>query len=524
MTDAGDGSNDAADGGPTVAETDEPVRVRVRGIYTTGLTRLLRAAGHEVVRASEPIRRRFDGSFPVVSEAVRVETTPDRLGVGLHGDRASVTRLADRLGGVGLDAITVSEPAPLGAVFDARVTDTRGGGAICRLTSGESDREGYLPFDAADGYVEEGDRLRVQVHEPAPPWSDDRPELGTRLRAVGGLATLVRGRTEPRVAGGDSDAARELAGMTDLLDPDLPDGWGIEWARDASAAGLDALEDALDLAGERARRIDAGLGDDGDSAGDRDSHGESDSAGDGDSGRDTANTDALTAPTATAWVWFGRASRESLDGHRRAVTATMPGHHRIKAGSRRASAGVDFAEALLDTAEGFDADADFPFGVVTDQFGPSAGDRVRLAHGKPDGRCFSLGRATVTDCDPDGSVRLEREVSSSGTYDGLGTRREPGDTAVTKVREGRWWYPTTYRGADGQSKGTYVNVCTPVEVFPDAVRYVDLHVDVVQRPDGSVERVDDDELDDAVAAGHVTSALADRARSVASAVVRALSE
>jgi predicted RNA-binding protein associated with RNAse of E/G family len=61
-----------------------------------------------------------------------------------------------------------------------------------------------------------------------------------------------------------------------------------------------------------------------------------------------------------------------------------------------------------------------------------------------------------------------------------------------------------------------------VEVFPDAARYVDLHVDVVKLPDGRVERVDDDELDAAEADGNVPPALAEKARSVAAALERAL--
>jgi predicted RNA-binding protein associated with RNAse of E/G family len=113
-------------------------------------------------------------------------------------------------------------------------------------------------------------------------------------------------------------------------------------------------------------------------------------------------------------------------------------------------------------------------------------------------------------------------MTAGGTYDALGVSRSAGDVAITKVREGRWWYPTVYRGSDGERKGTYVNVCTPVECFPDAVRYVDLHVDVVKGPDGEVRRVDDDELDDAVAAGLVSEALAEKARSVATSLESAL--
>jgi len=217
-------------------------------------------------------------------------------------------------------------------------------------------------------------------------------------------------------------------------------------------------------------------------------------------------------------VWFGRESRFALDDRRREATATMPGHHRVKAGSADASSGVDLAEALCEP----DADASFPFGVVTDAFGPAEGDALRLEHGKPDGRLITLGEATVTTVDADGSVAVEREMTGGGSYDGLDVPREAGDIAETSLKEGRWWYPTTYRGRDGTVRGTYVNVCTPVEVFPDAARYVDLHVDVMKHPDGTVERVDDDELRDAEAAGDVPEPLAEKARSVASALENAL--
>jgi predicted RNA-binding protein associated with RNAse of E/G family len=45
---------------------------------------------------------------------------------------------------------------------------------------------------------------------------------------------------------------------------------------------------------------------------------------------------------------------------------------------------------------------------------------------------------------------------------------------------------------------------------------------VVKHADGTVERVDDDELDAAVEAGNVPSALAEKARAVAGAVENAL--
>ncbi|UPW02308.1 DUF402 domain-containing protein [Halorussus gelatinilyticus] len=482
--------------------------VRIRGIYTTALTERLREE-FSVVQASPPIRRRFDADFAAEEYDAGVETTDDRQGAGVVGDPETVERVAADLASVGVDTFRWPDPAPRGAVFDAAVTDTLGGGAVVDL----GDREGYLSFGKVDRRIDEGDRVRVQVHEPVAPWADHRPVLGTQLQAFGGVVSLSTG-VDKVVASGDDATRTELARTTEMLPTEVPDDWGVRWEHAADEPSMDAMGDALDRAVERAERIDAGLAD------------APDSPSDGSRG-DLPRR--LVAPEATTWLWFGRESRFALDGERRAVTTTMPGHHRVKAAHESASAAVDFVEDLRETGEraeetdGDAADDEFPTGATLRQFGPAAGDRLEIRHGKPDGRCFSLGRGEVTECSPDeGKVTVRREMSGRGTYDALGTPRERGDVAVTKFREGRWWYPTVYRGEDGESKGTYVNVCTPVELFPETARYVDLHVDVVKFPDGEVERVDDDELDAAVESGNVSEPLAEKARSVASSVERAL--
>jgi len=465
------------------------MNVRLRGIYATALTRRLLDAGHDVVAASDPIRERFDAEFGSDPHDVAVETTGDRQGVGVTGDPEAVDAAVDALVST-RDTLTWSSPAPRNAVFDARVTGTLGSGAVCDL----GDAEGFLPFGNVDAHVETGDDVRVQVTDPAPPWIDRRPALDAEIRARAGPATLVRGESGISVDAYDDEAGRELAGMTDLLGIEPPDGWGLVWAAAATEADMGALETALDRAVERATALESTL----------------------DAPLDPPRR--LAAPAATTWTWFGREARFDLDADRRAVTTTMTGHHRVKAASDEASRAVDLVEAL-GTDDGAD---DFPFEAITDVFGPVAGDHVRLDHGKPDGRRIVLGRAEVVDRDPDGTLTLRREMTAGGTYDALGVDRAAGDVAITKVREGRWWYPTVYRGADGERKGTYVNVCTPVECFPDAVRYVDLHVDVVKGPDGAVRRVDDDELDAAVEAGQLSDALAEKARSVGSGLTDAL--
>jgi hypothetical protein len=481
-TDADVDPNDGA--GSNAAGSDAP-RVRVRGIYTTALTRLL-DGGAEVVLASEPIRDRFDAGFGVAPPDATVSTTRDRQGVGIAGGSDAVEEVRSRLDRVGVDTLSWTDPTPSGAVVEGVVTDALAGGAVVDL--GDGDGDGYLPYDDAEGYVEEGDALRVQVREPAPPWDDDRPALSTDVVVDGGLVELQHGTGGGRT--GDSEAAR----MASLLSVDPPEGWTPRWTRWAEDADMDALRAALEQANERADAVTGALVD---------------------ADPDAAPT-RLVAPLDTVWVRFGRESRFALDDLRREVTTTMPGHHRTKAATEAASAAVDFAEAVCEPSGAF------PFAAVTRQFGPGEGDRVAIEHGKPEGRCITLGRGEVTDYDPDGAIRVERQMTAGGSYDALGVERRAGDVAATKFVEGRWWYATVYRDEAGETRGTYVNVCTPLEILPEAVRYVDLHVDVVKHADGRVERVDDDELDAAVEAGNVPGELAERAREVAGRIEDAL--
>ncbi len=300
-------------------------------------------------------------------------------------------------------------------MFDARVTETTGGGAVLDLGA---DGEAYLPFDAADGYVETGDTLRVQVRDPAPPWLDGRATVGTALRTpgVGALAELEEGDTLV-AATPDGTAEHELVQTTEMLNVELPDGWAVRWGRAADGASFATLREALDDAVERVETLEAAI----------------DDAGDVDAPR------AVYRPIETAWIWFGRGARFALDDVRSEVTATMPGHHRTKAATPAASTAVDFAEAVGVDTEGF------PFAAVASAFGPHEGDSLAIEHGKPSGRLVTLGTGTVTSCEPaEGKLTLEREMHPGGTYDASGPSARP---ATSRSR-------ASPRGASGTRPAT----------------------------------------------------------------------
>ncbi len=445
---------------------------RLRGIYATSLTALLKDE-YEIVQASPPIESRFDRTFSAAPAAVTIADAADRTGVAVRApDGETLQAVGSALTSVGVDAFSWTPPITPELVCTGTVESVERTGAVVDLGAGA----GFLPFREADEQLQRGDELTVQVARTTAPWVDDRPELRTTIAVENSYGRLQKGTT----------AAGDGIDVTDLLDVSPRDGWMIRWAQGATDHSFDVLAQALSQLNERAKQIDAG-------------------------------DDASVRPQQLLWVWFGRKSRFALDDHRRSVTTTMDGHHRIKAGTDAASAAVDFTEAVADPT------GDFPFAETISAFGPDEGDSIEIAHGKPDGRCFSLGTATITDRD-DRTITVERTMSPGGSYDALGVEKEAGDVATTKLTEGKWWYPTVYRDRNGTSKGTYVNVCTPVELFPDQARYIDLHVDVVKHADGTVERVDDDELAAAAAAGQLSEQVADKARTVATSLERALSD
>lgn len=451
-------------------------KVKVRGVYATAATRLLLDSGYEVVEPSDAIRERFGDVFGECEDPadIEVRTSDDYLGLYVVGEGAG--EVAETLAAA--EDSFVFDAVPVGATRDATVEEEASSGAFVRFDDGR----GFLPYSNVDDHVKEDDELRVTVVEEASPWSDGSPVVAAGERVGNELVTLVRGASGSRVEGGSKEDATQLSRTAATVGAEPPSGWGVVYSRDALDAEMGELADAMQDAAERTEENDDDV---------------------------------------AAWIWLGRKGRAAYDEARAEETTTVPGHHRLKATSKAASSGVDIAEALLDDA---DPTEDPPFDVVARRFGPQEGDQIEIVHGKPDGRYPSLGRGEVVSADAEGDemvVVVERRITSSGTYDALGVEREDGDVARTRFEEGGRAYATVYKSANGEKKGTYVNVCTPLEIFPDAVRYTDLYIDVV-KVGGETRVVDEEELADAVDEGLVPEEVAESAHEVASRIEKEL--
>jgi hypothetical protein len=217
-------------------------------------------------------------------------------------------------------------------------------------------------------------------------------------------------------------------------------------------------------------------------------------------------------------IEFPFASKSRLDEMRSAVLPTLLLHHRLKI---IASAQVDLAEEEAlphhpEMRESLSRDMERAF--IWSRY--ESGSELAIEHVKPDGRVLLLSEGEIVKADYARKRLVLKRFKFKGRskYDGLGIPKQEGDYAVSEIREGDWYCSHTYFRTNGERIGTYYNINTPVEFYPDRIRYIDLEIDVVQFTEGRVVVVDEEELEKQFNAGRLSAKLRDKSRTEAYAL------
>ena len=205
-------------------------------------------------------------------------------------------------------------------------------------------------------------------------------------------------------------------------------------------------------------------------------------------------------------VEFPWASKMKLDEYRRAVVPTVQMHHYYKAYGGEVSSAADMAERLLLRGRPSEEVEELLRRTLVPIF-PFEGSEIGIEHVKLSGSVLSLGKAVIEVYDERSLIRYTREMRGGGVYDGLGLEKEAGDRAVTEAKLGEYYTVTKYFSQDGRFKGTYMNLNTPVELYPSKIRYVDLEVDICIWPGDIVEVIDEEALEMAASEDIITSRL-----------------
>ena len=209
-------------------------------------------------------------------------------------------------------------------------------------------------------------------------------------------------------------------------------------------------------------------------------------------------------------IEFPGATKTVLDGLRARVLPTMTNHHRLRI---VASEYLDLIEKQIERTPHRQIRLEREFKERLLYQPLKKHGMVRLEHVKPEGEILKLREGEIVSLG-EGKLTVRRQFGQ-GRYDGLDLAIEPGDYGITEVVEDAWSLRHRYFSRGGTLRGEYANVNTPIEIYPDRIRYVDLHVDVVRRAKEAPKIIDQEKLEWITGKGLISPRLQKKAMEVA---------
>lgn len=462
---------------------------RVRGIYSTAITKLLLDNKFDIVQPSTTVKERFKLEENNETPDLDIYDRYDRQGIRAIGKAEAVDNFKEILQSHLVDVISRRWKVTADGIYKGLVRGSDSTTHSFLVDIGSATGRMYeeeVSDPNARQIVAQVERKRMGAKEPT---------LTTAIKIPGKYAILIPGH-QVKVSRKILEWQKRTR-LSQLGKELAPPNWGIIWRTAATDQPDDVLKNEITNLAKEGDLI-------------------------------MKKAEDVEAPAA---LWEGRhfldvelpaLSKGELDEVRRSVAPTINGHHYYKACGRRISSALDMAERLLEQ------------GVPTEEVErllkqtiepeqPSVDSVIGIEHVKLDGRVFHLGRALVEEFNHDNyTLCLSRVFEKEGVYDGLKTRKEPGDTAITEAKVGAWHFKTQYFSKNEELKGTYINLNTPIELYPYAIRYVDLEVDVCVWPSGKVEKLDEEKLDGALKEGLVTERLVEIVREKTKRILKGL--
>lgn len=447
------------------------MKAKIRGIYTTAITKVLLENGFEIVHPSLTIKKRFGLSDNSAVPNLGIKDRFDLQGIRVFGTFDAVNNFQSILQLSFDDVLTRKWTVSIDGIYKGKPIESDECTVYVDLGD---DIIGRLPKQEFVAVEEKP--LLVQVERKR--IGAKQPILTTKLKIVGTHAILAQNSKV-----GVSLKIRDINKRSELyaLGKELaPDKWGIIWRESSATQPKKILENEIvklvgntEILNEKAKNAKAPA--------------------------------LLVEGSYFMDVEFPYLSKQNLDGLRASVAPTLANHHFYKSCGGRVSTALEMAEKLLEEGQNRDKVEKLFKEQVLYEF-PEEGSLVDIEHVKPSGIVFHLGQATITHMDNE-HAKYRRTIHSDGIYDGLNVKKEAEDKAESETRKGDWCIITKYFSKNGKLKGTYINVNTPVEIYPRVIRYVDLEVDICISVDGTVKILDMEKLEKTLERGFISKKL-----------------
>lgn len=447
------------------------MKIKIRGIYSTALTKFLKEKGFEIVSPSEIINQRLSIENNDAANTL-IYDKEDLNGITISGTHSSevVNCIKERFYDIVIREI---ENGAIYCGFIKKINPS-----LKTILVDLGGEEGVLPLQNYWGFLREGEKVLVQVKGVI----RGKKILTTKLRIFGENAIIIKDGF-PKVSK-HIKSKEEREKLEKLSQEVKKDGWGVLWKALAEGKKEEILREELISLVNKEKEIKEKF-------------------------NKMKEPGLIMEGNKVYYVEFGALTKKELDNIRRQVLNTIPGHHFLKSGDY--SILVDFAEAL-------DIEHDIlinKLNKVLKKNGPQVGRYYEIIHKKANGREIVF-KGIITEVNGE-EIRVKRTLKSGGRLDGIGGKINPGDFAITIFKPNEWHIVHKYFDKNGYPKGTYISINTPIEVYPNFARYIDLEVDVIERG-GKKEVIDLEKLERIKKAGMIKEELAQRAIEIANKI------
>jgi len=434
-----------------------PIRARVRGIYSTAISKILHDNGIELVDVSPVIAERLgideQRGKPADVTVKSDENNPSQILIlGFPGEVHTISSIIES---TVPDIIVYRPKIGLYAAFKARIVGQEGRECIVETPVG--------PATLVDEpECVSGKEIPVTVVK-VPVRPGERMVVSSRVRVVGKYAIVGKGSGVSF-----SNFIRNKERISSLLEASVQyvkQGFSIRWRSNADEANLEEVVSEIPQLISKLREVE----------------------------RKLANAKPLEI------VYIGEFmrlveltynSKAYLDTVRDEVAPTTPYHHMLRSDEIRNNGLVDLLDIIA-----AEVNHSRLATLVRKWIAHRLSNKrdIILLHKRITKKNIVLGKAKPVSIIDNEGIRaiLKRNVKSSGEYDGLNVPKEPGDKIITYMTEGSWITEHRYFGKNGDLKGIYININTPPEFLPSGqVQYIDLEVDLVRPSDGVCKIID----------------------------------
>ncbi len=443
-------------------------RIRIRGIYSTALTKLFLDNNYEIIQPSLEIAERFNlNPERYLSPQIDVTDRPDKQGVIVESLSTLTERFVNILFETLPDVVIRRSRVQKGAIYKGIVyRPAPKGGYLIKITP---QMDAWLPVELTrNEEIKMGDAITVEIKD-----IEDNlgiPKVSMQISIPGDFAVLVSEeavRVSHKIKGSMRDKLIELGKIL------RPENWGIIWRTGAANADVSELQEEIEILAKEAEKL----------------------------------TNLMkTAPALIKIrdgfdilnIHFPANSKKKLDSIRSEVFPTLRYHHWLKSYANNLTKIIDFSEKYLAKKIDIETLNESMNEMLKEEILPKEGRLLKIHHIKPNGREVILGPARVimiNKNDGNYEYRMFRRFVPGGYYDGIGAPKEAGDYGITIAKMFDDKLITAYFSVENKLKGIYVNLNTPIEVYYDGFRYIDLEIDVVLSKDNEVRILDAQKLE-----------------------------